>query len=308
MPKQTPNIITILGPTATGKTRLAVHIAAHVGGEIISADSRQVYVGMNIGTGKDLDEYVIDKRQIPYHMIDIIKPETNFSVFDFQKAFYCRFAEIGARGAFPVLAGGTGLYIDSVLRGYELIETPENPTLRAELSSLSMDDLEKRLRLLTDKLHNVSDLQSRQKTIRTIEIHEYKKSHPEICSKPRPTIRSLNIGTLIERDENRQRIRKRLRERIETGMIDEARTLRSAGLAWERFAYFGLEYKFLALHLQGELSRDEMEERLAMQIGRFAKRQRTWFRRMERHGVKIHWLAPGDFDGAMTLIRQAGIA
>ena len=308
MPKQTPNIITILGPTATGKTRLAVHIAAHVGGEIISADSRQVYVGMNIGTGKDLDEYVIDKRQIPYHMIDIIKPETNFSVFDFQKAFYCRFAEIGARGAFPVLAGGTGLYIDSVLRGYELFETPENPTLRAELSSLSMDDLEKRLRLLTDKLHNVSDLQSRQKTIRTIEIHEYKKAHPEICSKPRPTIRSLNIGTFLERDENRQRIRKRLRERIETGMIDEARTLRNAGLAWERFAYFGLEYKFLALHLQGELSRDEMEERLAMQIGRFAKRQRTWFRRMERHGVKIHWLAPGDFDGALTLIRQAGIA
>ncbi len=308
VPKQTPNLITILGPTATGKTRLAVRIAARVRGEIISADSRQVYVGMDIGTGKDLDEYVLDGRKIPYHLIDIIEPEIDFSVFDFQKAFYECFADIRARSAFPVLAGGTGMYIDSVLRGYELFETPENHTLRDELSALSMEQLEKRLKSLADNLHNVSDLKTQASAIRAIEIHEYKKTHPEKSYKSPHAVESLNIGTFFEREEIRKRIRKRLRERIEAGMIDEARALRVAGLPWERFAYFGLEYKYLALHLRGELNQGEMEEKLATQIGRFAKRQMTWFRKMERHGVKIHWLAPGDFDGAMELIRQAGIA
>ncbi len=309
MPKPTaPTLITVLGPTATGKTRLAVAIAARIGGEIISADSRQVYQGMDIGTGKDLEEYQVGDRRIKYHLIDILKPETDFSVFDFQKLFYETFADIRRRGAFPMMVGGTSLYLDSVLRGYQLYKTPENPELRARLADSNMDELEILLKSLNENPHNTSDLKTREHAIRAIEILEFKKLNHDKRSRPPCVIHSLNIGIRLERDEIRNRICKRLRQRLETGMIAEAQALRDAGLPWERFAYFGLEYKYLALFLQDLMSAEEMEEKLVTQIGRFAKRQLTWFRKMERHGILIHWFSPDDREGAMAVIAEAGIA
>lgn len=303
--KHGPDIITVLGPTASGKTALAVRVARAVDGEIISADSRQVYIGMDVGTGKDLADYRIDGRNIPYHLIDIIPPEENFSVFDFQQRFHRVSQDIRERGMVPIMAGGTGLYLDAVLRGYRMLSVPENPALRCELDAHSMEELKKRLLELNPRPHNTTDFNSRETATRAIEILEHQRRHSEDGYFTPPPVRSLNFGICWERGALRERIRRRLRDRLQSGMIEEAQRLHKAGLSWERFAYFGLEYKYLALHLQGRMSLREMEEELGRQIGRFAKRQETWFRRMEKQGVKIHWVAPGNHEEVLRVIASS---
>jgi len=281
----TCNLLVILGPTASGKTRLGVQVARHFGGEIISADSRQVFRRMDIGTGKDLAEY----GEIPYHLIDIREPGEEFSVFAFQRFFFDTFAEIGGRGRLPVLVGGTGLYLDAVLRGYRLIEVPENPRLRAELAQLPEAELAARLQRLRPQQHNTTDLRDRERLVRAIEIAEgEEKAGADLP--PLPTLRPLVFGLRWERSELRRRISSRLRQRLGQGMVDEVAALHADGVPWHRLEYYGLEYRFIARHLQGELSRNDMVQKLESAIHDFAKRQETWFRRMERQGTCVHWL------------------
>jgi tRNA dimethylallyltransferase len=277
------DLLVLLGPTASGKTRLGVEIARRLSGEIISADSRQVYRGMDIGTGKDLEEY----GDIPYHLIDVVAPGVEFNVFQFQRRFLDAVADIGKRQRLPVLVGGTGMYLDAVLRGYRLAEVPENPILRAELSSLASELLAERLKQTASRLHNTTDLLDRERLVRAIEIAAYEQSHqPE----PLPEFRPLVLGVRWERSILRQRVTDRLKERLARGMIEEVERLHAAGVPWEKLEFFGLEYRYVARHLKGELTANDMFQKLNSAIHDFAKRQETWFRRMERNGAVIHWL------------------
>jgi len=279
------NLLVILGPTASGKTRLGVEAARALGGEIISADSRQVYRGMDIGTGKDLAEY----GDVPHHLIDIVDPGHEFSVFEFQRRFFDAFADIRARGGLPLLVGGTGLYLDAVLKGYRLVEVPENPARRAELAKLGPDELAERLKTIRPDLHNTTDLLDPERLVRAIEIAEGEAAAAADLP-PLPELNPIVFGIRWERGELRRRITGRLRERLQNGMIEEVARLHEEGVPWETLDFYGLEYRFVARHLRGELNKNDMFQKLNSAIHQFAKRQETWFRRMERHGTEIIWL------------------
>lgn len=282
------NLIVILGPTASGKTTLAAHLAKDLGSEIISADSRQIYRGMDLGTGKDLSEYCVEGVAVPYHLIDIVDPNADFSVFDYQQRFFQSFAEISSRGALPILVGGTGLYLESVLQGYRMFAVPEDPALRSELATESTERLVRRFLTVHPRPHNKSDLLERSRLIRAIEIAEHSRHHQLLPDVPR--IEALVVGVRWERNILRKRITERLRQRLGTGMIEEVRALRTSGTSWERLSYFGLEYRYIGLYLQGAMDYQTMFQTLNTKIHQFAKRQETWFRRMERKGTIIHWL------------------
>ena len=286
-------MITILGPTASGKTTLAAALAAEIGGEIISADSRQVYRRMDIGTGKDLDDYQVGEKQIPYHLIDICEPGTRYNLFRYQEDFARAYSDIIARGCIPVLCGGTGLYIEAVLGAYSLSPVPQNQQLRDELQGLSLEQLTSMLENLKrqngDKMHNTTDVDTAQRAIRAIEIETYKLEHPAE-EREFPAIQSTIFGVNIDRDERRKRITHRLRQRLEHGMVEEVRQLIDSGVAPENLIYYGLEYKYVTEYVIGTISYEEMFTRLEIAIHQFAKRQMTWFRGMERRGFNIHWI------------------
>ena len=286
-------MITILGPTASGKTSVAARLAAEVGGEIISADSRQVYRRMDIGTGKDLADYLVDGQPIPYHLIDIREPGTKYNLFEYQQDFYDVYQDIRHRGVVPILCGGTGLYIEAVLKGYKLSPVPQNQELRDSLEGKSLSELTEMLKELKEKngsnMHNTTDVDSCQRAIRAIEIETYNLEHPT----PRrelPPVESLIIGINIDREARREKITRRLKARLEEGMVDEVKALLDEGIPADDLIYYGLEYKFLTEYLTGVTSYDEMTKRLEIAIHQFAKRQMTWFRGMERRGFKIHWI------------------
>ena len=282
------DMITILGPTASGKTTLAAHLAASLQGEIISADSRQVYRRMDLGTGKDLDDYRIDGVQVPYHLIDICEPGTQYNVYEYQKDFKKVWRELQERQVLPVLCGGTGLYLESVLRGYRMDTVPENTPLRESLVGKSLEELTALLSTYKT-LHNKTDVDSVKRAIRAIEIAEYYRTHP-VDQTEMPPLNSLVIGIDIPRELRRSRISARLKQRLDEGMIDEVRSLLAEGIPADNLIYYGLEYKFLTLHVLGQLSYEEMYHQLEIAIHQFAKRQMTWFRGMERRGVCIHWI------------------
>lgn len=286
-------MITILGPTASGKTTLAAHLAAKTGAEIISADSRQVYRGMDIGTGKDLADYVVDGKKIPYHLIDICEPGTKYNLFRYQEDFLNAYEDIRNRGVEPILCGGTGLYIEAVLKGYSLSPVPQNAELRERLASKSLEELTAMLVELKKKtgstMHNRSDVDTAQRAIRAIEIEEHNLNNP-MPERECPPIDSLIIGVDIDRDERRRKITNRLKARLEEGMVEEMQGLLRRGIPAEDLIYYGLEYKFVTEYVTGKLTYDEMFRQLEIAIHQFAKRQMTWFRGMERRGFHIHWL------------------
>ncbi|MBQ4291550.1 MAG: tRNA (adenosine(37)-N6)-dimethylallyltransferase MiaA [Muribaculaceae bacterium] len=280
-------MIVVTGPTATGKTRRAVDLAKAFDGEIISADSRQVYRGMDLGTGKDLEEY----GYIPFHLIDICPAGYRYNLFEYLRDFQIAYDDINARGRLPILCGGTGLYVESVVNGVRLPDVPENPQLRASLASKTLDELTQILAEMKT-LHNVTDVDTVKRAIRAIEIQSYYKEHPDkaVLTKPHPMKDVTIIGVEIDREARRQRISSRLRSRLDNGMIDEVKSLIDSGISPDDLIYYGLEYKFITLHVIGQLSFDEMLAKLEIAIHQFAKRQMTWFRGMERRGFKIHWL------------------
>lgn len=298
------NLLAVLGPTASGKTRLAVALAREYAGEIISADSRQVFRRMDIGTGKDLQEY----GAVRHHLIDILEPGEEFSVYAFQRLFLQAFEEVHSRGGLPVLCGGTGLYLDAALRGYHLVEVPEDQGLREELSGMGDDALAALLRQLAPSQHNTSDLSDRNRTIRAIEIARYGLQHREEPP-PYPDIRPLVLGIRWERAELKRRITARLKARLAEGMLDEVRDLHESGVSWERLDYYGLEYRFAGQYLQGRINRNDLFQKLNAAIHDFAKRQETWFRRMEKNGVVIHWIdGAGDvLAAARQVLRDTGV-
>lgn len=283
------NLVTILGPTATGKTTLAAHLAARINGEVISADSRQVYRGMDLGTGKDYDDYFVNGVEVPSHLVDIEDAGVHYNVYRFQNDFIRVFEEIQSLGKMPVLCGGSGLYIEAVLKNYRLIEVPPNRELRRELEGKSLTELTAILKAMKPRLHNETDVETDRRAIRAIEIEKYYAEHPQMDSEM-PEVRSLNIGVQFDRETRRRRITERLAQRLENGMLDEVRKLLDSGLTPEQLIYYGLEYKYLTLHLTGELSYDEMFAQLEIAIHQFAKRQMTWFRGMEKRGTSIHWI------------------
>lgn len=285
---ETYNMLTILGPTASGKTSLAAAVAYDLDTEIISADSRQLYLGMDIGTGKDIEDYVIDGKHIPYYLIDIVNPGYKYNLFEYQRDFLEAFNLILKKGKLPILCGGTGLYIESVLKSYRMIPVPENRELRASLEGKSLVELTDILSQMK-QLHNVTDVDTSKRAIRAIEIQKYYAEHP-IKERTFPEIKSLVVGIDVDRDLRRQRITERLKKRLEEGMIDEIKRLLDRGIKPEDLIYYGLEYKYITLHVIGELSYDEMFNQLEIAIHQFAKRQMTWFRGMERRGVSIHWI------------------
>ena len=286
-------MITILGPTASGKTQLAAALAANIGAEIISADSRQVYRRMDIGTGKDLDDYVVNGVQVPYHLVDICEPGTKYNLFQYQQDFFDAYKDITSRGKPVVLCGGTGLYIEAVLKGYQLSPVPQNDALRERLAGKTLDELTIILEDLKKKnhsnMHNRTDVDSPQRAIRAIEIEEYNLKTP-VPDRYVPPIDSLVIGVNIEREERRAKITNRLKNRLENGMVEEVRRLLDEGIAPENLIYYGLEYKFVTEYVIGKRSYDEMFTQLEIAIHQFAKRQMTWFRGMERRGTDIHWI------------------
>lgn len=286
-------MITILGPTASGKTSLAAALAVRIDAEIISADSRQVYRGMTIGTGKDLDDYRQGDRLIPYHLIDICEPGTKYNLFQYQQDFHLIYNNIVARGVRPILCGGTGLYIESVLKGYALSPVPQNQALRDELADKSLSELTEMLEDLKRRnhsvMHNRTDVDTAQRAIRAIEIETYNLEHPT-DNRTLPPIDSVIIGVDINREERRRKITQRLKQRLEEGMVDEIRQLLDRGIAPENLIYYGLEYKFVTEYVIGKTSYEEMFRQLEIAIHQFAKRQMTWFRGMERRGFTIHWI------------------
>jgi tRNA dimethylallyltransferase len=295
------NLLVILGPTASGKTGLAVGLARAMGGEIISADSRQVYRGMDLGTGKDLSEYSRGGAAVPFHLIDILDPSEEFSVFAYQKLFYRAFQEILERGKVPFLVGGSGLYLEAVIRGYRLPEAPINHALRDELAGKDMEALRRRLLSLHPRLHNRTDLRERERLIRAIEIAEHPQGSDQ-DAQVRIPLSPLVIGIRCGREALRSKITDRLKSRLESGMIEEVRVLRKAGLAWERIDSFGLEYRYIGRYLRGDMTRDDMFRTLNTRIHQYAKRQETWFRRMEKNGVPIRWIENHDEDSILALI------
>lgn len=289
------NLLVILGPTASGKTKVGVKVAQALNGEIISADSRQVYRGMDIGTGKDFKEYGL----VPYHLIDIVDPGYEFSVFEFQRLFFKTFKEIQERGHLPILVGGTGLYIDSVLSPYQMVEVPINPALRQELSSLTNEELAERLKRINPKLHNTTDLLDRERLIRAIEICELSQNKENLSF---PEIKPLIFGIRWPREILKQRINLRLEERLKQGMIEEVERLQRKRVSLETLEAYGLEYRFIAKYLKSELTFNDMHQKLQHAIHQFAKRQMTWFRRMERLGLPIQWV-DGDKDPASAILK-----
>ena len=286
-------MITILGPTASGKTDLAAHLATRLNAEIISADSRQVYRGMDIGTGKDLADYTVEGHAVPYHLIDICEPGTKYNLFLYQQDFLDSYEDIRNRGVLPILCGGTGLYIEAVLKGYSLSPVPQNPELRKELEGKTLEELTAMLVDLKAKnhsvMHNKTDIDSCQRAIRAIEIETYNLTKPTE-ERQCPPIDSLIIGVDIDREMRRKKITNRLKVRLEEGMVDEIAGLLKRGIPAEDLIYYGLEYKFVTEYLIGKLSYDEMFRQLEIAIHQFAKRQMTWFRGMERRGFTIHWV------------------
>ena len=282
-------MITILGPTASGKTPLAASLAKEIGGEIISADSRQVYRRMDIGTGKDLEDY----GDIPYHLIDIAEPGTKYNLFQYQQDFFDAYNNIIGRGKIPILCGGTGLYIEAVLKGYQLSPVPQNHELRKRLEDKALDELTQMLVKLKQQngsnMHNKTDVDSCQRAIRAIEIETYNLQHP-VPRRELPPVDSVIIGVNIDREARRQKITNRLKARLEGGMVDEVRSLLNEGIPAEDLIYYGLEYKFVTEYVTGQTTYDEMFQRLEIAIHQFAKRQMTWFRGMERRGFTIHWI------------------
>ncbi|MBA7553192.1 tRNA dimethylallyltransferase [subsurface metagenome] len=288
------NLIVVLGPTATGKTQFASNLAYRVQGEIISADSRQIYRKMNLGTGKDYEDYQVAGTQVPYHLIDIHDPGYKYNVFEYQMDFLKAFATITKQEKFPILCGGTGLYIEAVTKGYKLIAVPVNKNLRRKLENKSLPELEQILAGYK-KLHNKTDTDTIKRAIRAIEIEEYYTSNPELTL-DYPEINPVFLGIKIDRETRRERITKRMYNRLKGGMIEEVKSLIDEGLKPETLIYYGLEYKFITLYLTGKLNYDRMVEKLNVAIHQYAKRQMTWFRKMEREGVQIHWI-----DGLWTM-------
>lgn len=286
-------MVTVLGPTASGKTAVAAALAYRIGGEIISADSRQVYRRMDIGTGKDLADYEIDGTHIPYHLIDIAEPGTKYNLFQYQQDFHEAYADILRRGKHPILCGGTGLYIEAVLGGYNLSPVPQNPDLRARLASKSLEELTAMLaslkQLTGSAMHNRSDVDTVQRAIRAIEIETYNLEHPT-PERQLPPVDSIIVGINIDRDLRREKITRRLKARLDEGMADEIRSLIGEGINPEDLIYYGLEYKYITEYVIGNTSYDEMFRSLEIAIHQFAKRQMTWFRGMERRGYNIHWI------------------
>lgn len=282
-------MITILGPTASGKTPFAAALARRIGGEIISADSRQVYRRMDIGTGKDLDDY----GEVPYHLIDIAEPGTKYNLFQYQHDFLKAYEDIRSRGVTPILCGGTGLYLEAVLKGYQLAPVPENKQLRASLEGKSLEELTQMLVELKRKngtnMHNKTDVDSAQRAIRAIEIELYNGENPQEGAQI-PPIDSLIIGVDIDREERRRKISRRLKQRLETGMVEEVKALLDSGIPADDLIYYGLEYKFVTEYIIGKTTYEEMYRSLEIAIHQFAKRQMTWFRGMERRGFTIHWI------------------
>lgn len=301
-------LITILGPTASGKTDIATRLAARIGGEIISADSRQVYRKMDIGTGKDLADYTVDGKSVPYHLIDICEPGTKYNLFRYQQDFHTVYDDVRHRGAWPVLCGGTGLYIESVLKGYDLSPVPQNPQLRTELEGKDIQELTAMLAELKARtgsnMHNKTDVDTCQRAIRAIEIDTYNLAHPT-ARRHQPAIPSIIIGVCVDRETRRKKISARLHKRLEEGMVDEVRRLLDEGIEPEDLVYYGLEYKYLTLYCIGEMKYDEMVKRLEIAIHQFAKRQMTWFRGMERRGFHINWVTAPQSEMQMEAVIQA---
>lgn len=283
-------MIVILGPTACGKTKLATTLATVLDGEIISADSRQVYRGMDIGTGKDLSDYQTDGKNISYHLIDIVDPGYEFSLFDFQEHFYQSYKDVVQREKMPILCGGTGLYIESILKSYSLLKVPENEILRSELESKELMDLVELLKTYRT-VHNTTDIVDKRRLIRAIEIEKYSLEHPE-AKKELPKIKSIVFGINPGREVVRQRITHRLNQRLEEGMIEEVQQLYKNGVSHDTLEFYGLEYKFISQFLQEKINFEEMKLRLNIAIHQFAKRQMTFFRRMEKNEIEIHWIDP----------------
>ena len=282
------NLITILGATASGKTGVAARVAHRIDGEIISADSRQVYRGMDIGTGKDIADYTVDGKPIPYHLIDIVDAGYEYNVFEYQRDFVTAFTDIQTRNKFPIICGGSGMYIEAVLKGYKLINVPVNEELRNTLAGKSLEELASILKTYKT-LHNQSDVDTVKRAIRGIEIEEYYTQHSEIDTHY-PEINSLIVGVKYDRESRRRRITERLKTRLKEGMVDEVKKLLDSGIKPESLIYYGLEYKYITQYLIGEMSYEEMFRQLEIAIHQFSKRQMTWFRHMESNGFFIHWL------------------
>ena len=283
------DLIAVVVPTASGKTSLAVALAKELGTEIISADSRQVYRRMDLGTGKDLSDYHVEEdRYIPYHLIDIVEPGTKYNVFEYQQDFMKVYEDMKSRELLPVLCGGTGMYVEAILKGFNLIPVPENKALREQLSDKTLQELAEILSSYKN-LHNVTDLDTTKRAIRAIEIEEYKRTH-QVEERPFPKLNALVVGIDVDRDTRRERITRRLKQRLEDGMLDEIRGLLAEGIPADDLIYYGLEYKFLTQYIIGELSYDDMFRKLEIAIHQFAKRQMTWFRGMEKRGIPIYWL------------------
>ena len=287
------DILVITGPTATGKTRLAALVADRLGGEVISADSRQVYRGMDIGTGKDMSDYTVDGRKVPVHMVDIVDAGYRYNVFEYQRDFLKVFEEMTARGVFPVVCGGSGMYVDSIVSGYRLVQVPVNEQLRAMLAGRSLEELTEILSRYKS-LHNSTDVDTVKRAVRAIEIADYYASHP-VDESPFPVRNPLVAAVFVDRETRRQRISERLRVRLDEGMIEEVQRLLAGGIHPDDLIYYGLEYKYITLYLMNRISREEMIQKLEVEIHRFAKRQMTWFRGMERRGIAINWI-----DGSMS--------
>ncbi|MCK9279565.1 MAG: tRNA (adenosine(37)-N6)-dimethylallyltransferase MiaA [Melioribacteraceae bacterium] len=294
------NLLTILGPTAAGKTRLSAQIANRFNGEILSADSRQVYIGMDIGTGKDIIDYSVGDFKIPYHLIDIISPKDEFSMFQFRKMFYESFLDIKGRNKLPILAGGTGLFIHSILKNYSMQEVNFSGERFEELSQMELNDLIDILKSQNVSLHNTTDLTDKKRIIKAILIAE---SNDNEFKSP-VNINSFVIGVRVERSKIKENIKARLKERLENGMIDEAKKLIADGITYKKLHFFGLEYKYLALYLSGELNYNDMQQKLYSAICEFAKKQMTWFRKMEKEGIIIHWIEGADFNEAEKLVKE----
>jgi len=299
-------IIVVTGPTATGKTSFAANLASRLNGEIISADSRQVYKGMELATGKDFNDYVVEGQNIPYHLVDIVDAGYEYNVFEFQQDFLNAFNDIVSRNKLPVLCGGTGMYIEAVLKGYKLIKVPENKKLRTELDSKTKEEL---IRLLKGYKvpHNLTDIEDRKRLVRAIEIQQYYKDNPEIDTSF-PRFDSLIFGVNFDRKTIRERITERMKVRLKKGMVDEVKALLQQGLKPEQLKFYGLEYKYLTQYVTGEISYNEMFRLLNTAIHQFAKRQMTWFRKMEKTGLKINWIngeltIPEKVDQALSILK-----
>jgi len=288
MDKPMHNIIVITGPTATGKTRLAALVADRLGSEIISADSRQVYRGMDVGTGKDLSDYIVDGHRIPAHLLDIVDAGYRYNVYEYQRDFLKVFEEMTGRGCLPVVCGGSGMYVDSIVSGYRLIQVPVNNPLRTLLDGRSLEELTEILAQYKS-LHNRTDVDTVKRAVRAIEIADYYTHHP-VDEKPFPVRNPLVTAVFFDRETRRQRITSRLKVRLEGGMIEEVQRLLADGVHPEDLLYYGLEYKYVTLYLVNKMSYDEMAQKLEVEIHRFAKRQMTWFRGMERRGITINWI------------------